>query len=420
MENSEISEKVVSIVVCVLLGLTFLSLVMGQAVRFALPGQGGGLIASDIACSLFVIIGSGLVLLRGTQVGLRSSLRGFLIVAPFLIWGLSVLIGRSDSIGLVNVGVALLYWARLASILLIYPIMVAIWGSVRVKRYTKRVFVGTYVVLLLLGFLQLWVLPNLEGLAGGWDPHNQRMVATWLDPNFFGAYLAIGLPFALVYFPVLNEKRRIVVRVAVLVIAIVAILLTKSRSTYIASLFTLFLCMGIWLLSSRISVKWKNIMIPGVITLCIIAGSIIFLLQERATNVFMYDPTIALRLEAYGAVWERIVSPNIVFGVGYNAYQFAARDTGLISDFLIHSRSGSDSSVITLLATTGVIGAALFFVPLLLGCFWHFRRWVLYRKYESLMFIGVTLFLLMHSQFENSLLYPHVLITYIFIAILAL
>ncbi|MEK7499996.1 MAG: O-antigen ligase family protein [Patescibacteria group bacterium] len=150
--------------------------------------------------------------------------------------------------------------------------------------------------------------------------------------------------------------------------------------------------------------------LPGLITLVIIATFAGVVLQERAKQIFFHDPTVSIRITAYKDVWRRLVEPHVFLGVGYNAYQVAAKDAGLISDYHIHSRGGSDSSILTLLVTTGLIGTALFFIPLLLGFIRHY----------SLIYVWATVFLLVHSQFTNSLLYPHLLIPYILIVVLAL
>jgi O-antigen ligase len=420
MENPAVSAKIVSIVIRALLGLLFISLVIGQTGRLALSGQGGGMLMSDIASALF-LVGIGTLFFMG--VGWQrasSSVFGVIAVVPFLVWSISVLIIKMYELEQDEVSIALLYWARLASILLLLPAGMLCIGTGRIKRYAKGLFVGTYIALLLLGFLQLVFFPNLEGLGEGWDPHNQRMVATWLDPNFFGAFLAIGLPATILWIRFKNQRATQIVRTLCLVAAAAAILLTKSRSTYIAGFVALGVCGVIWLFSSSLSRGWKKMAISGVVTLIVALGLATVALQERATQVFLHDPTITLRLNAYQLVWDRLVEQNILFGVGYNAYQFAARDAGLISNFLIHSRSGSDSSILTLLVTTGVVGTVLFLIPLLIGSVWHAGRWFKERNYQSLIFIWATVFLLVHSQFENSLLYPHLLIPYILITILVL
>lgn len=420
MENPAFSAKVVSIIIRALIGLVLVSLLAGQVLRFPLPGQGGGVVMSDVFSALLVmVVGASVLLGAIPQKGTRTT-RALLTVIPFMVWGLFVLCVRSDVLGRGNFSVALLYWIRLASILLMYPAGMAVLRNKHMQESTKRIFVYTYGGLLVLGFSQLLFFPNLAGLAGGWDPHLGRIVATWLDPNFFGAYLALGLPATLLWLRMRSEQRLRIVRALFFLVGLGAILLTKSRSTYIAACIALLLCGGIWLLSSSLSRSWRKMVIPGILTILIVLSISGIVLRERASQIFLHDPTVALRLEAYQGVWDRLVVPNIFFGVGYNAYQFAAQDAGLVSNFLIHSRSGSDSSILTLLVTTGIVGTALFLIPILIGSMWHMRRWFQTRNYNSLLFIWATVFLLVHSQFENSLLYPHLLIPYIFIALLAL
>lgn len=420
MENPAFSAKVVPIIIRALVCLVLVSLLAGQVLRVSLPGQGGGVIISDVFSVLFVI-GVGALMLLGGISGRRAlAIRSVLVVVPFLLWGLFVLFVRSGALGQDNLSIALLYWIRLASILLIYPAGAVVLMNGRIQESAKQAFVYTYIGLLVLGFLQLLFFPSLEGLSGGWDPHIGRMVATWLDPNFFGAYLVLALPSTVFWLRMRSEQGLRMMRILVFLVGMCAILLTKSRSTYVGALIALVVCGGVWLLSSSLSRSWKKIMIPVALTALIVLGISGIMLRERATQIFLHDPTVTLRLEAYQGVWERLVVPNIFFGVGYNAYQFAAQDAGLVSSFLIHSRSGSDSSILTLLVTTGLVGTALFLTPIFVGVAWHIRRWSQLRSYNSLFFIWATVFLLVHSQFENSLLYPHLLIPYIFIALLAL
>jgi len=377
-------------------GLLFASLIAGQILRFKLPGQGGGILISDITVVLFLLV---------ALLSFRSSSKfALFLISPFFIWSISILTLRSGELGYGNTFIALLYFLRLASVILLYPAGIAILRTVELKKYAKKAFVYTYITLLTLGFLQLLFFPNLEGFGDGWDPHIYRMTATWLDPNFFGAFLAMCLPAVVLWIPTTF------IRAIFFLVASVAILLTKSRSTYIASAIAFCICIVIWLLSGSLARHWKKILLPGLVTILVVISFGVVLLQERATQLFTHDPTVVVRLEAYQAVWKRLVEPNIFLGVGYNAYQIAAKDAGLISDFTIHSRSGSDSSILTLLVTTGIIGTALFLFPILLG--------LIYQR--SFIFLWATVFLLVHSQFANSLLYPHLLIPYIFLAVLTL
>src|SRR5690606_10701527 len=75
----------------------------------------------------------------------------------------------------------------------LYPTERDLLGVVRLL-----VWVGMAVVIA--GFLQLYVLPDIGILtAFGWDPHVGRLLSTFLDPNYLGGFLAILLAILLVF-----------------------------------------------------------------------------------------------------------------------------------------------------------------------------------------------------------------------------
>lgn len=407
MVSSAVLEKGIQGIHRLVIGFVCASLVVGQGIRFTVSGQGGGLLVSDIAVVLFLLVAA---LLWGfTLPARRRSVSGggrelpLLTISPFLIWSLTTLMLHSSQLGHSEMLVALLYWARLTSILLLYPAGALLLRGEKVRNFAKKACIYAYVAMLVFGFLQLFIFPNVEIFGNNWDPHMGRMVGTWLDPNFFGAFLALLLPTIVFWIP----SR--VMQVCIVCLSLIAILLTRSRSTYIALFIALCVCCIVWLFTSPFPEKWKKMVVPGIVTIAIFILFSGIILGERASRIFIHDPTVAIRVEAYQEVWKRLVVPNIFFGVGYNAYQVAAKDAGLITDYQIHSRAGSDSSILTLLVTTGLVGTALFFIPLFLGLIRHY----------SLVYIWITVFLLVHSLFVNSLLYPHILISSILVILLA-
>lgn len=396
----------------------YLSLFLGQLIRIPLQGQGGGLLLSDVAIvifllSLFVSLLRGELPFSGKKIFLAC-----IVISPFLLWGLTVLLAYVGVYQMADIRISFLYWARLAAVLSLFPASLVAASVPSILGSFKKGFVYLYEALLVAGFLQLFFLPSLAGFVrNGWDPHIDRMVSTWLDPNFLGIFFVVFLPIFLYWMP---HKVSAITRIFWLFFAVVAIGLTESRSSYLALLVAGLCCGIIWVFSSKISGNWKKAIVPGTVLLVIIFSGSITLLRERAYQVFFHDPTIALRAESYRAVWRFLVSPNMLFGVGYNAYQFVAAREGVISDFSMHSRAGSDNSIFTILVTTGVVGALLFFAPMLLGVVFHVRRWFFTHDFTSLIFLWATIALLVHAQFVNSLLYPHVLIPYIIFVALTL
>ena len=139
----------------------------------------------------------------------------------------------------------------------------------------------------------------------------------------------------------------------------------------------------------------------------------------RFAGLISIDPTVEARISSIQKALP-IIADNSLLGVGYNAYQFAAHSTGAISNFQNHSRAGADNSLLTIWATTGLIGLALFSV------FWvYIIRQLLVSLVQNkslLSFMGLlcVLILVVHSQFVNSLIYSHLLITLIVILSLSL
>ena len=402
------------------------SIICGQLVRLPLfgnPPTGGGVILpSDIANVLVIVYAIVAPLAPdGERVRVRGKAQWALAaITPFLLWSLFVLCIHIGQLSGEEFIVALSYWIRLFTTLALLPSFFVIFQNKNNQKLLRPLILFLVIPLVVLGYIQLIVQPSLHGISGGWDPHNFRMVSTWLDPNFFGIFLVILLPYVVVG----NSGKRLGLtlkpqalrRIAAVSIIFPAILLTQSRSTFIAIFVAGTICGILYLLRVRITPIYKKLVILGasLAIACIVLG--IMLLGDRASNIFLHDPTVSIRSDAYKTVWRNLVEPNILLGVGYNAYQFAAKDAGVISDFTAHSRAGSDSSVLTLLVTTGIIGTALFFAPIFAAMAFHLRKFLQTNNLYSLCFLFVTLALLMQSQFTNSLLYPHILMVYMLLA----
>lgn len=394
----------------------YASLVFGQLIRLPVLGQGGGLLLSDIAVGIYLTYVF-VALLRGRIAITRKSSIALYAIAPFIIWTSALLVAYWGVYEKKEVIIMALYWVRLISVLLLLPATVAIASEKMHRTFLRKGMVWTYILLLISGYLQILIMPRLEGVFGGWDPHQYRMVGTWLDPNFFGLFLAMLFPIFLYWTRGLGV---VPAKIFYGAVAALGILLTQSRSTYLSIGVGVVVCGLLWIFSATMSQKIKSLLILFVSGLCVVLVAMGMLLQDRALGILRHDPTVSLRAQAYEATWHRLVEHNLFFGVGYNAYQFVAQDAGLISDFSIHSRAGSDSSFITLLVTTGVVGLALFIIPMGVTVAYQLILWIRYRKPEALLFIWATVVLLVQSQITNSLLYPHILIPYLLLSALIL
>lgn len=373
--------------------LLFVSLIVGQTVRFPLLGQGGGLLLSDIAV---------VIVLFSALKHLRKGSALLLLITPFLLWSLWGLIIYSVQGSVAEVAIAGAYWLRLASSLLLLPALVVLFKDRARRSWAEKGLLVTIGLLVLIGLMQWWFVSDLTWLTRfGWDPHQGRLVSTWLDPNFFGGFLLITLPFVLLQY----RQSRLWAYGWLLVLMMGALVLTKSRSSLVALLATSSL------LSPLLGRTYARGAVLGAWLLWWVGLGIV-VLGERALHLVSSDPTIALRLMSLRSAWD-IIQQHPLMGVGYNRYQLFIAPAGLMNNFSIHSRAGADNSFLTLWATTGIIGLAFFLMPWLRLGRQYLVRWLRERDVTALAGLGSLTALVIHAQFLNSFLYAHLLITLI-------
>ena len=203
-----------------------------------------------------------------------------------------------------------------------------------------------------------------------------------------------------------------------LVLAGACFVLTYSRSGIVA-LGVVIGIIGI--------IKIRSILLIG-----LLAGCLAFSFSDRVAERVMglvdggislvtgsldydLDVTSQKRVESW-AENLALVEDHYLYGMGYNTLEFRKLDKGIIASGDVHSASGSDSSILNILLTTGVIGSLSF-----LFLYWSFckeafllfihKKTSLFQKGFGLgMFAGL-LGIFVHSFFVNSLLFPLFLMT---------
>ncbi len=210
-----------------------------------------------------------------------------------------------------------------------------------------------------IGILQYIFLPDVSFLAAaGWDDHYYRLTFPFLDPGFTGIILVLGILGGL------GDLRK-------LGIIFTALLLTYSRASYLAYLVGF----GV------ISFYKKSVKIFLLAALVLIIG--IFLLPKN----FGEGTKLARENSVWARVhnWQQTVTlwqTAPVLGVGMDKYQ------------------GKDSSLLMVLATTGVVGLAAYL--------WVVREvWEVGKK--NMIFKVSFLAVFVHSWFNNTLFYPFVM-----------
>lgn len=257
-------------------------------------------------------------------------------------------------------------------------------------KYLKWSNMVNYLIVLgamtaIFGLVQYLIWPNIGALEVlGWDPHYYRLVGTFLDPGFTGIILVLTLIL------ILNKNWGKSICYLLFAICYSALALTYSRSSYLAYLIG----MGVIAFIKKAPRFFLIILFIGALTLLILprqlGGEGIRL--ERTSTV-----------QARVGSWQNalIISRDHPFlGVGFNAYRYAQRDYGFLGEQWQESNAGAgaDSSLLGVLATTGVLGFVAY-------CW----LWWKILRIRNLAILASALVLLVHSWFLNSLFYPWVM-----------
>ena len=264
-------------------------------------------------------------------------------------------------------------------------------------------------VIAALGLVQLIIYPDLEPLSGyGYDPHKYRLFSTFLDPNFVGTFLSF--PVVFIAGNLLDQKfsgfkqffyKNKFDLIAGLII-LVSVILTFSRSAYLMLFAALFLLLVF---------KRKLLLIP-LFLIPLILYLIFPPFSERINGIINPDKSASERISS----WEKgltIFQQNPLFGVGFNNIRDAAEQLNLNKTYSPdggNSGAGVDSSLIFVMATTGIAGTAVFFLFLFKILFGSLSR-ILRKNYRySLPFFAVSSGLILNSFFINSLFFPAIMV----------
>lgn len=310
---------------------------------------------------------------------------------------LSLLIGSTrleTSASLVS-GLFLLRWLEYASLYFIgYDLFV------HNKDYAIRTFKSFQFFCFLVavfGFFQFLIIPDFsqQAAVGGWDPHQYRLLSTFLDPNFVGGFLVVGLNCVIATLLFKPKRAQWPALVVFGTSLLVAIVLTFSRSTYLAFFTSIF---------AFASLKSRKLFL-GVSLILLVSFLVLPPVQARLVQAVSLDDAARSRIISWQNALQ-ITADNPVFGVGFNTYRFTQERYNFITDKKVHSGSGADSSLLLILATTGIVGL-LSYLAIIFGLVK--LAFANRTKVFGLAFLVSLAALLVHSQFVNSLLYPQIM-----------
>ncbi len=280
------------------------------------------------------------------------------------------------------------------------------WGAyallyiILVRRLSQSsiIFGGLYgfgTALSVFGFVQYLLYPELRNLSYlGWDPHLYRLFSTLLDPNFTGIIIVLTLCSGMYLWS--GTKKTWISLMQI--INLVALYLTYSRSSHLA----LIIASVVYALYYK---KWKMILC---IALFIVA--LVYIPKPGGKTLLLsrMDSTIS-RIEN----WQdslHIIEKSPILGNGFNTLRFIQKMPRPLADgeLVSRARSGVDSSILFLLATTGILGLTSYgwIVWKTVNFFRQYKKLKDYSGVLLVSFVAVTV----HSMFVNSLVYPWVMI----------
>ncbi|HSX19399.1 MAG TPA: O-antigen ligase family protein [Candidatus Saccharimonadales bacterium] len=376
-----------------LLVFCLLSIIPGQLVR--IPTIGSAILTvGDIATA--ITFATSFIYLFAIKKSIKLDKP---IVIPTLIFTLSasastiLALNNFTTAEVVSASLFLLRFMLYFSLAIIVPNIIK---KGEVENWLKAIL-AIGVIYTVIGFFQILIFPDLTFLSAyGWDPHQSRIVSTFLDPNFSGGFLTIPLALSLSLF--LKTTKKIYLLVSLILFT--GIVLTFSRSSYLAALAAL----------SAIGLLKSPKLLIVFLMISFMSYLVIPQVRVRIMGAFAVDETSQARIES----WQKalvIFQKYPVFGVGFNTYRYAQEREGFFTfeDPLGgHSGGGVDSSILLVAATTGIIGL-ISYLLLLFSMVKKFAN----GAGKSALHLGAlasVLALIIHSQFVNSLFFPQIMI----------
>lgn len=393
---------------------------------FRIPFGGGGILLSDLLLPLF----AGLWILKKFfwDRTWPSSYLWFPGIA-FTIWALFTWVIGAYNLDMTAKILSLAYLVRFFSILILAISVVDLFANKRFKNldlgkqyssFFNRLFM-IIAAIVALGFLQFYIIPDISmfSTAGGFDPHMGRLLGTWMDPNFVAGLLAFFIPLMIGYFYGMEQRRGKIYLGILILCCLYAGFLTFSRSGYLAmglglGIFFLFrdpkiILLGVLVASLGVASNERAQQRVGALT-----GTLKAVILSDTDEV---DVTAKLRVESWQntmRLWEKYP----VMGVGYNTYRYRGAEEGVVDEHYF-SAGGSDSTLLTVLVTTGVIGFVLFLGFYVRIWWWNWRQYWLKKEAEVkrrktlliapevyLGFVAGWSGIFLHCVFVNSLLFP--------------
>jgi O-antigen ligase len=247
------------------------------------------------------------------------------------------------------------------------------------------------------GFAQLVYPESMVYLD--WDPQGHRLVSTFLDPNYAGGFVVVGLVLGLARLSC--GDRAAGPRVGVLALALV---LTASRSSMLAAM------VGAAVVAAAAGLSRRMLRVAIVLGACAVATLPALLEFGRTYGKLGIDASALQRVVSWLRAL-RIVGDHPLVGVGFNTYGFVQRAYGGGEAGRAAFAYSLDGGLLFIAVMTGLVGTAVYVGMLGRVARAGRRVWrdADAARRERALAIGTvaaTVAVLVHSVFVNSLLHP--------------
>jgi hypothetical protein len=272
--------------------------------------------------------------------------------------------------------------------------------------YFKNLVLGFFIFIFFPQSRSFWLFLSRFGIQFNGDPHIGRFISTYFDPNYFGAICCI--PFLISFqlykhFP--EEKGRWKI-----FLFFIGTLLTWSRSG-IATLFCLFLWMGLPRFIRLLSSQKFSVSSRGIMFFCCLSGGVFGLLFLYSDSVLYFfdrfihmksDPSALGRLHSFN--WGlNLIFQHPILGIGYNYLSIYLYDP-------VFGHTSVDSSLILTFITFGIPATFILLILFLCFCvslFFKAKR----MEAEFCSFFRILIFysvvcVFFTSNFNNLIYYP--------------
>ncbi len=385
--------------------LLVFSLILGQFAR--IPLFADRLYAFDLLAGVYALFSILVILSNIKRINYTFTFFEFF---SFTIWaGLSLL--RSKFIyGYPDFAFQLFYLVRWTLYLIsALGVVVMIQRSMFSYYWFLKLLMLCGLVISIAGFIQLFLLPDFTVLdpVYGWDPHKNRLTSTFFDPNFVGAFLVctLSIYLGLIYVGKLDFWKNYVYTLLFFIIPVSALFITFSRSAW-GMFAVVVLIFGL--------LKYR-VLLAVFLAMCFLVYFAVPRVQTRLSGITDPADSAHFRLESWGNA-VLVAKSDPVFGVGFNSYRYAQKELGFFSagETGGNSGAGADSSMLFILATTGIVGLVLFFSGYVVAIIYAYRN----RKLGGVIGFSILVALFFESVFINSIFYPQLLFIWLIFALI--